>query len=146
MSKTVAKALNPYLSNLTVNFTKLHNLHWNVKGKEFIRVHEFTESMYDEMAEKLDEVAEKIIMQGESPANNLEDYLSMATIKECKKDLFSVDEVLSIVLEDVNTLKDQVKALRNEFDEAGLFSVVMMLEDHYAYYEKQVWFLKSMLV
>ena len=38
-----------YLANLAVWNAKLHNLHWNVVGPAFVQVHEFTESLYDEV-------------------------------------------------------------------------------------------------
>ena len=47
-----------YLANLAVLNAKLHNLHWNVVGRAFIQVHEYTEGLYDELFEQFDAVAE----------------------------------------------------------------------------------------
>jgi DNA-binding ferritin-like protein len=33
--------LNVYLSDLAVLNVKLHNLHWNVVGPQFVQLHEF---------------------------------------------------------------------------------------------------------
>ena len=35
------KKLNTYLANLAVINIKIHNLHWNVVGSQFVAVHEF---------------------------------------------------------------------------------------------------------
>lgn len=43
--------LNVYLSNLALWNVKLHNLHWNVTGRTFVQIHEFTEKLYDEVSE-----------------------------------------------------------------------------------------------
>lgn len=43
-----------YLANLAVLNAKLHNLHWNVVGRAFIQVHEYTEGLYDELFEQFD--------------------------------------------------------------------------------------------
>ena len=145
MSKKIAERLNPYLADLAVSFVKLHDLHWNVKGKMFVQVHQYTESRYDDMAAKLDEVAEKIIMQGEHPASSLREYLELASIKELGKESYKDEKVLEEVLSDIEHLKEEAAGLRESFDEDGVFSVVNMLEDHIVGYEKEIWFLKSMM-
>ena len=141
----VAERLNPYLSDLVVFYAKLHDLHWNVKGKHFVQVHLYTEDRYNDMAENFDEVAEKIIMKGEQPVSRLSEYLSLASIKELDKKEYSDGEVLAELLKDLEYLKGKATELRHAFDEEGEFSIVMMLEDHVAGYEKEIWFLKSML-
>ena len=140
-----AKRLNPYLSDLVVLYLKLHDLHWNVKGKMFVEIHKYTESRYDDMAEKFDEVAEKIIMQGEAPVTGMKNYLEMASIKELNKGVYTEDEVLNEVLADTEHLKAEAVELRKAFDEEDNFSVVAMLEEHIAGYEKEIWFLESMM-
>ena len=140
-----AEKLNPYLANLVVLYAKFHDLHWNVKGKMFVAVHEYTESRYDDLAEKFDEVAEKIIMKGERPVSKVAGYMELATVKEMADKDFACEEVIAEVLADTKLLKEQAVALRNEFDAADEFTVVAMLEDHIAGYEKQIWFLESML-
>lgn len=145
MSKNIASKLNPYLSDLVVSYLKLHDLHWNVKGKMFVQVHLYTESRYNDMAEKLDEVAEKIIMNGEAPVTGMKNYLDLASISELNKGEYRDDEVLNIVLEDMLYLKNKAAELRKEFDESGEFGIVAMLEEHIAGYEKEIWFIQSML-
>ena len=140
-----AKRLNPYLSDLVVLYLKLHDLHWNVKGKMFVEIHKYTEARYDDVAEKFDEVAEKIIMQGEAPVTGMKNYLEMASIKELNKGVYTEDEVLKEVLADTEHLKAEAVVLRKSFDEEDNFSVVAMLEDHVAGYEKEIWFLQSMM-
>ena len=140
-----AKRLNPYLSDLVVLYLKLHDLHWNVKGKMFVEIHKYTESRYDDLAAKFDEVAEKIIMQGEAPVTGMKNYLDMASIKELNKGVYSENEVLEEVLADTKHLMAEAVELRKAFDEEDNFSVVAMLEDHIMGYEKEVWFLESMM-
>ena len=145
MTKNIATKLNPYLSDLVVLYLKLHDLHWNVKGKLFVQVHQYTEARYDDMSAKFDEIAELIIMNGEAPVTGMKEYLELASIKELNKGRYTDDEVLNIVLEDLKYLRDKALELRTYFDENGVFSVVNVLEDHIAGYEKEIWFLESMM-
>lgn len=139
------KKMNEYLSNLAVLNVKLHNLHWNVVGKQFVQVHEFTESLYDDMFEKYDEVAESLKMKGEKPLVRINDYLENTSIKESDKDKFSVDEVLDIVKTDLQAMKNLATEIRNAADKEDDFEVVAIFEDHVAGYSKNLWFINSML-
>ena len=67
--------LNTYLANLAVLNVKFHNIHWNVVGKQFVQVHEFTESLYDAFFEQYDAVAETLKMRNVYPVASLKEYL-----------------------------------------------------------------------
>lgn len=136
--------LNEYLSNTMILNIKLHNLHWNVVGKQFVQIHEFTESVYEDMFEKFDEVAEIMKMKGVQPLAKTADYLEKASIKEVDGDRFSREEVLAIVKEDLEKMKKLATEIRNEADEDGDFEVVAAFEDHVAGYSKNLWFLRAM--
>ena len=145
MSRNIANKLNSYLSDLVVSYLKLHDLHWNVKGKMFVQVHQYTESRYDDVAAKFDEVAEMIVMNQQAALSSMKEYLEAASIKELNKGSYRDEEVLKIVLDDLVILKDKATKLRAEFDAEGNFGIVAMLEDHVAGYEKEIWFLQSMM-
>lgn len=137
--------LQEYLANLNVLNAKLHNIHWNVVGKQFMEVHNFTEEVYDEMFENLDAVAELLKMKEETPLSTMAEYLENASIKEIKSKNFSVDESLEIIREDMKSMKKLATEIRNLADEEGDFETVAIFEDYVAYYSKNIWFLNSML-
>ena len=141
----IAEKMNPYLSDLVVMYLKLHDLHWNVKGKMFVQVHTYTESRYEDMAEKFDEIAELMIMHGEAPVSSMKKYMELATVAELDKGVYTDEEVLKEVLKDLTYLKDKATELRAAFDAESAFDVVAVLEDHVAGYAKEIWFLNSMM-
>ena len=67
----VTKGLSQLLADLQVYYTNLRGFHWNIKGKNFYVLHKQFEDMYNDAAEKVDEVAERLLMFGlsESIAN-----------------------------------------------------------------------------
>lgn len=136
---------NEYLSNLAVLNVKLHNLHWNVVGLQFVQVHEFTESIYDDFFEKFDAVAELLKMKSEKPLVRMVDYLEKASIKEIDKDKFSTAEVLDILKEDLGKMRELATEIRNLADEAGDFVTVAEFEGHVEGYNKNLWFIEAML-
>lgn len=54
----VVSALHQLLADFQVYYTNLRGFHWNIKGHGFFVLHEKFESMYDDAAEKVDEIAE----------------------------------------------------------------------------------------
>lgn len=137
--------LQKYLSNLAVLNVKLHNVHWNVVGGQFMEVHNFTEEAYDQFFADLDEVAELLKMKGVNPLSTMAEYLEEATIKEVKAKDFTIQESLETVKSDFELMKELATDIRNAADEEDDFETVAIFEDYVAYYSKNLWFINSML-
>ena len=137
--------MNAYLSDLVVFYLKLHDLHWNVKGMQFVPVHQYSESRYEDIAEKFDEIAELLIQHGEKPVSSISEYVKNASIKELNKGVYRDEEVIKIIAEDMAQLKAAAEALRLKMAQEDVFDVVAVLEEHIASYQKELWFLNSMM-
>lgn len=139
------KLLQQYLSNLAVLNVKFHNIHWNVVGRNFMRIHNFTEEIYDKFFEDYDEVAELLKMKNEMPLSTMAEYLENATVGEIKAKDFSIVEALETVKKDLETMKELATEIRNTADDEGDFETVALFEDYVAYYSKNIWFVSAML-
>lgn len=137
--------LQRYLANLGVLNVKLHNVHWNVVGPQFMEVHNFTESLYDKFFEDFDAVAEALKMRNEMPLSTMAEYLEKSDLKEIKAKPFSSKETLELVKEDLTSMKKLAIEIRNLADEEGDFTAVGMFEEYVGFYEKNLWFLNSIL-
>ena len=131
--------LNQYVANLAVWNVKLHNLHWNVIGNQFVQVHEFTEGIYDDVFEKYDEVAELLKMKGEMPLSTMAEYLKVATIEEVPARDFSIKESLEILKADLDLMNKLAREIRDLADEEDDLTIAIF-EDHVAGYDKNIWF------
>ena len=145
MKKELVNLSNAYLANIGVAYIKLHNLHWNVVGSQFKAVHEYLESLYDALADVLDEVAELLKMAGKMPVGSLKGYLALASIEELEDKDVGVKESLSIVLSDLELLKAQAEALRAAADAEDYYPIANAMEAHLSNYSKNIWFVRSML-
>lgn len=141
---TCTKKLNTYLANLAVWNVKLHNLHWNVTGHYFKPLHEMTESIYDEVFEAFDSVAEIMKMKGEMPLSTMSEYLAVATIKEVPAKAFSAHEVVAMIEEDMKLMNELALEIRKEAIESDEFEVQSMFEGFVAGFSKQLWFIHAM--
>ena len=57
----VVKGLAQLLADYQVFYTNLRGLHWNVKGNRFFGLHAKYEELYNDAAEKVDEIAERLL-------------------------------------------------------------------------------------
>ncbi len=137
--------LQTYLANLGVFFVKLHNVHWNVVGKQFLRIHTFTEDLYDQVFEDFDAVAELLKTKDVMPLSTMKEYLEHATIGEVVAKDFSSVESLELVKADLVAMRDLASEIRNVADENGDFETVGMFEEYVAFYSKNIWFVDAWL-
>ena len=62
---SVAAALNDVLRETYKLYLTANHHHWNVEGPQFVSLHTLFEEQYTEMAEAIDEIAERIRTLGE---------------------------------------------------------------------------------
>ncbi len=72
--QAVADKLQVLLADEQVLYTKTRNYHWNVVGDNFHEMHLFFEGQYGELAEIIDEVAERIRMIGHFSTGRLRGF------------------------------------------------------------------------
>lgn len=133
-----------YLANLAVLLVKWHNIHWNVVGSQFLRIHNFTEELYDQVFEDFDEVAELLKMKDVMPLSTLKEYLAHATVAEVAAKDFSREESLTLLKQDLGAMRELATEIRNQADEAGDFETVAMFEEFTGFYSKNLWFVEAM--
>lgn len=144
MKDSLLKKANAYLSSLNIMWHKTHNLHWNVKGCHFVGIHEFTDDLYEDLAEYFDLIAEMIVMRDEIPMSTTDEYKANSSIKEVETKTFKDCEVVEILDGDLEALIKEAYEVREEADKEGDATLVGALEDQIAAFQKQHWFVKAM--
>lgn len=130
------QALNRRVADFGVLYVKLHNYHWLVKGAQFYQLHVLFEKLYDEVAERLDEVAERILQLGGVPFATLRDFLAHAAIPEARGNETAA-EMVNQTIYDFTTVneavRDAVRTAQSEGDENSadmLIGISKSLEKH----------------
>lgn len=134
--------LQQLLADYQVFYTNLRGFHWNVKGKNFFQLHARFEEMYNDASEKIDEIAERILMLDGVPAHNFSEYLKLAGVKETGI-VSDGDAGLMNVLETLSLLMASERTILSKASEAGDESTVAMMSDYLKEQEKLVWMLTS---
>lgn len=141
----IVQTLKQIQADSAVFYIKLHNYHWNVKGADFHPVHSALESMYDEITEQMDEVAERVIQIGEKPFVTLKDMLAASKIKEDKGTSFDSKTILKSVLPDYEYFLKSFRELSDLADDANDKATVGLADEKIAALEKAIWMLKAQL-
>ncbi len=141
----MAALLNKRLADAFLLYTKTRNYHWNVTGIEFIQLHRFFEEQYDDIAEEIDEIAERVRQLGGIAFGTLDEFKQNSVIEEQPGRVPSAEEMVQNLLNDHETI---IRQLRKDADTAEQVHdmgtndfLIGKVEDH----EKTAWLLRAHL-
>ena len=141
----LANELKPLLADLFMVYTKLRNYHWNVEGVYFYQLHQLFEKLFNEFADDIDEVAERIRILGVKAPGTLHEYINLAKVKELPGEYPDANEMIRNIINDFEYLKLELNKLakrsQNLFEDevsAGL------LYELVGKYEKHLWMIKML--
>lgn len=138
--------LNLVLSNEYVLYTKLRNYHWNVTGINFSQFHKLFEEQYEQIAEIIDDTAERVRALGGKALGTLKEFLQKSTLKEHPGTQPTLKEMLQDLLEDHETIIRQLRQSEAEaaekYGDSGTSDFLTgRMEEH----EKMAWMLRASL-
>ena len=116
--KAITEKLNILLANYSVFYQNTRGAHWNIKGDQFFILHPKFEELYNNLVLKIDEIAERILTLGATPAHNYSDYLKISTIKE-SKEVSDGTKCVENIIASFRTLIELQRELLDITDEAG---------------------------
>ncbi|WP_343670500.1 DNA starvation/stationary phase protection protein [Chitinophaga sp.] len=144
-TKAVALILNQLLADEQVLFAKTRNYHWNIESPSFMELHKLYERLYTELAETIDEVAERVRKIGHYAEGRLADYLKLANLQEGD---YTNDQKTQIknLLDDHETVirevRKNIEKVEEEYKDTGSADFLTgVLKEH----EEWAWFLRSYL-
>ena len=140
----VVNGLNQLLADLHVYYMNLRGLHWNVKGKSFFQLHAEYENQYNNVAEKIDEVAERLLQLDSKPENRFSELLKVATLKEENNKVNEV-EGMKLILDTLKVLIAKEREIIAAAEEANDEVTTSLLSDFLVGQEKSVWMVNAYL-
>lgn len=140
-ASTVVAALNSVLGQSFRLYVQTHGYHWNVEGPQFRQLHEMFEAQYQNLWAALDEVAERIRVQGAYAPGSVADLMSHAA-PEADAAQSAQDMVAKTIAAHeaiAATLRSSAATCADAGDEvsAGL------LTDRLEWHEKEIWMMRA---
>lgn len=145
----LVRELNTLLATYQVHYQRLRAFHWGVRGPHFFELHRKYEELYTDAAQKIDEIAERILTIGGAPLDLFSLYLKHSAIQEINT-AASLHPAVTLDMAALVTKDFEVlRALGNNclgLAEAALDrGTADMLAAHIAYLEKQSWMWQAWL-
>ncbi len=138
----IAKRLSRFLADTSVLYIKTLNFHWNMVGPQFFMYHKLLQEQYEEMAEAIDDLAERIRGLGHPAPGSMKDFLELATLKESTSPL-SQDEMVNSLIKDHESLESQLHEQIAFTEEALDQGTADLLVERIRFHSKQAWLLRS---
>jgi starvation-inducible DNA-binding protein len=123
---------------------KSQNFHWNIEGSNFPQYHAFYDTLYNDVADTIDKIAEYIRTLGAYTPGSLTRYAELSVIQDQTK----IPRAELMFAESYQDCETMIQLVTTMFDEAasekqhGIENYMAELQDLYA---KKAWFIRSIL-
>ncbi len=139
----IAQGLKHLLADSYTLYLQTHNFHWNVTGPHFSELHLMFEGHYTELANAVDEIAERIRTLDVPAPGTYSEFSKLSRIKEVdgvppSKEM--VDLLTSGHESVVKTCRDVLKIAQQADDE----STIALVSDRMRVHEKTAWMLRAL--
>lgn len=143
-SALLAGKLNNLLANFSIFYMNVRGFHWNIRGDKFFELHLKFEEIYNDLQIKIDEIAERILTLGQTPAHAYSTYQEVSIVKEVKNVSDGRTAVASVVdaFGKIIVLERELLQLSAEAGDEGTNA---LMSDYIREQEKTVWMLNAWL-
>ena len=143
--KTSIETLNACLADAIAFGLAVKQAHWNVKGKNFIAVHELFDSVHANVQEHIDIMAEQVQILDGVALGTLEEAAKASRLKPYPTDLTKAEDHVKAVAERLRDLGGALRAAIDTVDEAGDADTADVFTAASRAADKDLWFLQSHL-
>jgi starvation-inducible DNA-binding protein len=142
--KQLAHAISTVLADTYVLYAATQSVHWNAAGPLFYSVHKLTETQYEDMADAIDTLAERIRAIGFPAPGGLNRMVALSGM-ENRPEPQTTEEMIRLLI-DANehcakTLRDAVKSAEACDD----VKTADLLTERIGQHEENSWMLRALL-
>lgn len=141
-AKQVANSLSVVLADTYILYIKTQNFHWNVVDPRFYSLHKMLEKQYEELADAVDEIAERIRMLGQKSPGSMKEFLKLTSLQEADNDE-AANEMIRQLANDHQAIAKHISPLIPTMQKLGDEGSADLLIQRLRYHEKTAWMLTS---
>lgn len=138
----LAEKLGETLASTYVLYQKTQSVHWNVTGPMFVSVHKLTEAQYEDLADAVDEIAERIRALGAKTPVGLSTYINNSVIDD-QTEWGDVDAMLKQLANDNIAVANQMREFVKIAEEADDVFTADLLTSRIGALEEASWMLSA---
>lgn len=136
--------LRDYLADTYALYVKTQNFHWNVTGLEFFSLHLLFEKQYEDLADAVDEIAERVRALGSYVDGSFSAFQKRTSIPESNKKV-SAQQMLKELVQGHETVTKLAHILIPKFEDLEDQGSADLLIKRLGIHEKAAWMLRSHL-
>lgn len=143
--QSVVDNLKQIFANTFVLYVKTLNFHWNVVDSRFRSLHKLFEEQYEDLAEAVDLLAERLRVFNVPAPGSMRTFLELATLKE-SEEIEDGDLMLLELFQDHQSLSKQLKEGISLADDSGDPATADVYTERLRVHDKTAWMLRSHLL
>lgn len=140
--KDLITLLNRRLADTFDLFSQLKQAHWNIKGTDFIQLHELFDDLADHAREHVDLIAERATTLGGTAEGTARKAAAASSLSEYPDVTDGVDHVRALV-ERFGVYSAAVRAAIDEADKLGDADTADLFTEVSRQVDKDLWFLEA---
>lgn len=124
-------------------YGETQGVHWNVTGPLFYSVHKLTEEQYTDLAESIDEIAERIRALGFKAPAGLRAMAELSFVNS-DVDYTNAGEMLEALVRDSETVSRKIRGVVELAEKAGDVKTADLLTHRIGQLEENAWMLRAL--
>ena len=117
--------------------------HWNLKGPQFIAVHEMLDTFRTELDDHADTMAERVVQLGGTALGTLQSVSKASTLDAYPLDIYPVRDHIEALIERFASVANSTRKAIDETDDAGDVGTSDIFTEAVRSLDKALWFLEA---